>query len=91
MRLQLMKSMNVLTGLTYLDLRIKQINHAKEIFLLDVAQGSMVYIPPELSQRHLPFSFKFYDPIMNIISQEMKEELKGFYLQNRNFAVEQLI
>ena len=67
MKLRIMKSLGGFKGLTYLDISLKQISLAKEIFLLNVAQGSSIYLPYELSQRNIAFSFRFYDPLLYII------------------------
>ena len=34
--------------------------------VLDVEQGQEVFILDDLSQRHLPLSFRYYDPIIRI-------------------------
>ena len=49
---------------------LKVISLEKELFILEMEQGSEVFIPHRLSQDQLPMSYKYYDPIMNIILQQ---------------------
>lgn len=50
---------------------------------MDVEDGGEVYIPKELSQDHLPYSFRYYDPILNLIMDNFDEE-KVEYFQIKN-------
>jgi hypothetical protein len=47
--------------------RLKLIELATNIFMLDVQQGQESFIPKELCQDSLPKCYKFYDPILLII------------------------
>lgn len=58
-------------GLVYLFLRIKIIKLIREIFVLDLKQGREMMIPIELRMDHLPESFKFYDPLLSILQQDI--------------------
>ena len=49
-----------------------------------------VYIPQELSQRNLPFSYKFYDPILSIIQDELPHETKQFFSVQRKYLLERV-
>lgn len=44
-----------------------RIQYMRELFLMDVESGVEVLIPQELSQKKLPHSFRYYDPILNIV------------------------
>jgi hypothetical protein len=50
----------------YIYAALKNITHAKAIFIADLEQGREVYIPPELSQSSLPQSYTYYDCILNL-------------------------
>ena len=43
----------------------------KEIFILDLKQGREMMIPEILRMDHLPESFKFYDPLLNILQKSI--------------------
>ena len=36
-------------------------------------------MPAELSQNHLPSSFRFYDPILDLVQTSLNEERKEFF------------
>jgi len=67
MKMKLVKNLAGFTGLSFLEVALKQIQLKRRLFLIDVSQGSAEYIPKELCQRDLPMSYKFYDPILRII------------------------
>jgi hypothetical protein len=46
---------------------IKIMKTIKKIFILDLELGGDVFIPNYLSQKNLPLSFRFYDPILKIV------------------------
>jgi len=39
----------------------------KELFLMDLENGVEVLIPKELSQDHMPPSFRYYDHVLMLI------------------------
>lgn len=54
------------------------------MFILDIEQGDEVIIPTELLQSDLPLSFKFYDPVLKIIQEQINLETKDFFtLKNK--------
>ena len=42
---------------------INKIEIAKTLYITEVQLGNEVFIPKELTQDHLPKSFRYYDPI----------------------------
>ena len=38
-----------------------------------------MYIPEDLSQRKLPSSFLYYDPILKIVDSLIEPKIKNFY------------
>ena len=42
----------------------------------EIEQGKEAFIPRELSVTHLPYSFRYYDPIVNIIKDQIDNEFK---------------
>lgn len=83
LKLKLLLSMKAINGELFLQVILRCIQLQKEIFLLEVEEGREVYIPQELSQDHLPHSFRYYDPILKLIqdccSRNQKESFRtGF-------------
>ena len=54
-------------GYLFIRLMLYKYKIAKELFTLEIEQGCPVLIPKELSQKHLPKSFRYYDPHMRIV------------------------
>jgi len=47
--------------------------------------GNDVYIPKDLSQDHLPCSYRYYDPIIQMILDAIDDERKE-YFHSKNLA-----
>ena len=69
-------SFKVLTGELYIQVLLKKIALVRSIFIANFEQGYEVLIPYELSQEHLPASFRFYDPLIQIINENCREVIK---------------
>lgn len=78
-KLDLCIALKAVRGLIYLRAILLRIKTVKEIFILDISEGKEVYIPPSLSQNRLPKSFRFYDPIQNLIHQRTPGERVQFF------------
>ena len=84
MRLKLLRGIGGFTGLTFIEITLKLINEARELFLLNISQGDEIVIPKELSQKQMSFSYRFYDPILKIIQDECSDSKRDFYsLKNK--------
>lgn len=46
---------------------------------MNIEEGSEVFIPKDLSQDQLPLSFRFYDPLIQIVQTRMSEHRKDFF------------
>lgn len=79
-----MKNLGVFHGLTYIEITLKQIQLAKQLFILNIEQGEEAIIPIQLSQKNLQLSYRFYDPILKIIQDECSDSKRDFYsLKNK--------
>ena len=56
-----------LNGLSLFKAMLTRIRMTRKLFVMDVETGLEVRIPDLLSQSHLPYSFRFYDPIFAFI------------------------
>lgn len=66
-------------GIWYCEGILKKIELAKELMVLDLEQGKEVLIPKQLSQDHLPMSFRYYDPIFMFINEKLDPEKREFF------------
>lgn len=66
-QLNLFINLRLISGPRYIEALLARIRLSKEMFLLDLQQGMEVLIPYELSQDHLPMSYRFYDFILQFI------------------------
>lgn len=84
MKLKLMKGLRAFHGLTYVEITLKQISLAKQLFILNIEQGEEAFIPALLSQKKLALSYRFYDPILKIIQDECSDAKRDFFsLKNK--------
>ena len=57
---------------------------------MDLEQGQEVFIMDDLSQRKLPLSFRYYDPIIKIIFNRMTEDSKLYFSQQADHKLTEL-
>lgn len=81
MKIRLILALRMLKGLFFIETLLTKIKLAKQIFVLDVEQGQEVFILDDLSQRFLPLSYKYYDPIIKIIFSKMSSDSKSYFTQ----------
>ena len=60
-------NMNLVKGPRYIEALLVRMELVKELFLMDLENGVEVLIPKELSQDHMPPSFRYYDHILMLI------------------------
>lgn len=71
--------MNMIKGPLFIKCQLKMMQLEKELFTLELSRGTEVKIPPSLDQSKLPISYRYFDPVINIV----KSNLEG---KNRDFA-----
>ena len=67
MKLQLSMSMHLFTDYFFIKAFLTKMELVKQLFVLEVEQGTDVSIPDDLCQSDLPWSFRYYDPILSFI------------------------
>lgn len=72
MKLRLLLQLKAMKGEMYIQLLLRVIDVAKQVFILAIEMGIEVYIPPELSQKSMPVSFRYYDPVLAIIHENVR-------------------
>ena len=92
-KIRLLKGLMGLSSLRrtiLIEIMLKEIWIVKQIFILDIEQGNEVIIPPQLSQTRLALSYKFYDPILNIIQANISEEMRSQFALRNSFNLERI-
>jgi len=65
--LKLVIGLKAVQGKFYLLALLKKITLVKELFIFDIEEGQEVFIPHELSQDKLPYTMRYYDPVLGIL------------------------
>lgn len=60
-----------LRGILYVEVLLERFKTIKELFIHEVEEGCETFIPKDLSQDHLPMSFRYYDPVIAIVSEHV--------------------
>ena len=63
----MMINMKLINGPRYLETILKKLELVKDLFLMDLEIGEEVLIPRELSQDMLPYSFRYYDYLLQLV------------------------
>lgn len=77
-QINLFINLRLISGPRYIEALLARIRLSKEMFLLDLQQGMEVLIPRELSQDHLPMSYRFYDFILQFIQDSVTQDRRDF-------------
>jgi len=81
-------SMKAVRKLEYVLCLIKRIEIAKQLFVIDIEQGTEVFIPPDLRMNTFPLSFQFNDPILMIIHSRMSDDRKEYFIKKNQILEE---
>ena len=66
-KINLVINMKAISGVIFLRALLKKIDLARDLFIMDIEEGQEVFIPKDLSVDHLPYSFRYYDPVIPVI------------------------
>ena len=76
----------MLKGKLLIEVALKRIKTAKELFLIELEQGNEVFISPDLDINKYSPSFRFYDHILNFVRDNISSERKDFYAVKKVIA-----
>ena len=76
--------LKLVSGILYLKFLSERVKISKRVFVLNVELGYETFIPPDLSQDSLPKSFRYYDCILNYVTENMKPERVEFFCLKRS-------
>ena len=88
MKLRLLLQLKAMKGEMYISLLLRVIDVAKKVFILAVELGLEVYIPSELSQKDISVSFRYYDPVLAIIHENVRQIKREDFLLINQFRIE---
>lgn len=91
--MRLLKTLKAFVGYgrcTYLEILLREIEVMKEIFILDVEQGDEISIPMQLKQSNLSISYRFYDPVMALIDEQISREMKDYFVLKNKLNIQRL-
>lgn len=66
-KLKLILGLKCLSGMMFIRALLEKIELSKQIFTLEIQDDAEVYINHDLSQKYLPLSFRYYDPLILIV------------------------
>jgi hypothetical protein len=65
---------------------LEMMRQQKIMFVLELEQGQSCKIPPALSQKKLPQSFRYYDPLVRITQNFASEAKREFLNMQTNLV-----
>lgn len=77
----------ILMGPRFLMGLIRMYQLKKQIFILEFELGNEVLIPEALSQDNLPLSFRYYDPIIQLIQMKLSMQRREFFKVKKQLAI----
>lgn len=66
-------------NLSFIELTLKEIKIAKQLFLFQVELGEEAVIPHQLNQRSLGQSYQFYNPVLSIIEKQCSDQKRQLF------------
>ena len=65
--LTLILNLKSLKGIMRVKALLLKIELAKKLFVFDISDGDEMFIPKDLSLNQLSMSFRYYDPLIQIV------------------------
>ena len=83
--LKLLKSIGAFKGHFYVKALLRRIHLSKQLLIIELEQGLEIFIPRDFQQNELPNSFRYFDPILQIVQESISKERKQFFLLKLQF------
>lgn len=71
--------MRAIKKFAFIKSSLRRVRLALTLISCDLEEGLEILIPPELSQSRLPASFRYYDPIIAILKENVSQKLLGSF------------
>ena len=78
-KLNLVCSMRMVTDFFFIKVLLMKFELTKRLFVLEIEQGMETSISDDITQSDLPWSFRFYDPVLKIVDAEISDESRQFF------------
>lgn len=88
LKVKFMLGVGNITDVFYIKTLIKKKQLVKQIFVQKVEHSTEVFIPLELSCDQYPYSFRYYDPIIQITNQLFSAKQKQFHCLRTEFFLQ---
>ena len=72
-KLNMAIKLRCISGKAFLNALLRRIELAKEMFILEIETGQEVFIPKDLTFDSLPYSMRYYDPIIAYVQENVSE------------------
>ena len=72
-------SLKAVTGLLFVRSLITRVILTKCLFVHEIEEGGEIFIPHELSQDSLAYSFRYYDPVLSFIQDNISDERRDYF------------
>ena len=89
-KLRTILRLRILQKQLYLEGLLEKYRLIKRIFVMEVERGQEVFIPPDLSIKALPMSYRFYDPIFHIVESLVSNEKKQIFNMKTQYCLSNL-
>lgn len=71
----------------YLKLILKRIDLSKDMLMLDVEDGKEAFLSKDLNVEKLPYSFRYYDFLLNYVSSVLSDDRREYYSNEKLMAL----
>jgi len=88
-KLNLVCSMRMVTDFFFIKVLLMKFELTKRLFVLEIEQGMETSISDDITQSDLPWSFRFYDPVLKIVDAEISDESRQFFNLKAQMLVNQ--
>ena len=71
----------------YLKLINKRINLSKDMLMLEIEEGKEAYLSKDLNLDHLPYSYRYYDFLLNYVNKQLADDRREYYSNEKLMAL----
>ena len=86
-RIKMFHALNLMSGRLFIKTILRRIELSKDLFISEIELGKEVFVSQDLSQDQLPYSFRYYDSLIQLIYQNIAYERKEFYGMKKAIAL----
>ena len=72
----LLEFIGAVDKILFIKLKLQNIHLTRELFLLEANLGQETYIPDQLQQTLLPYSYRYYDFLVLFLKENLSQEIR---------------